>query len=245
MKKSYYLFAVFVAACGLQPAAAQTSRDAAEARTLYQQANAAPTMAATLAAMTQQPTGFFGDDTFQPGALRTFDGRYRPVPGLRYHASLHVLEAQDSIDTEVTHLWPVGSLRGFDLGDAGAQGAGGLHRFRPRLVKEGSAGTRRDFVEVLTAVDAGPLLLAWLYTSNGEAHSLQRRAFDGVLVAGSGTNGAEPLRPLEASQTTVLRLFGSRADDVRAFATTQKLDYTRPADIAKMMDHYNRIAVVK
>lgn len=227
------------------PALAQASRDQAEARALYQQANAEAARATAHAAMSRQATGFFGDDTFRPGALRTFDGRYRPVPGLRYHAGMHLLEAQDSIDTETTHLWPVGSLRGFDLGEASQPGAVALHRFRPRTVKEGSAGTRRDFVEVLTAVDAGPMLLAWLYTAGPEAPTPLHRAFEGVLVAGPGTAGAEPLRPLEASQTAVLRLFGGRAENVRTFATTQHLDYTRPADIAHMMDFYNRTALVK
>jgi hypothetical protein len=60
-----------------------------------------------------------GDGSFQPGALRTFDNRRRPVPGLRYHAALRLLEAQDSLNPDTTHLWPVGSLRGFDLGEPG------------------------------------------------------------------------------------------------------------------------------
>lgn len=193
------------------------------------------------ASLHQQVAGFVGDGAFQFGALRTYDGRYRPVPGLRYHPGLHLLEAQDSLNTDSTHLWPVGSLRGFDLGEAGDKETP-LRRFRPRLVKEGSAGTRREFVEVLTAIDAGPLLLAWLYS----VAPAGRPPLVISLLAGPGApTGAEPLRLLEPTQAAVLHLFGARANDVRAFATLQHLDYTRPDDIARMMDYYNRVAVVK
>ena len=88
-------------------------------------------------------------------------------------------------------------------------------------------------------------MLGWLYsialvpTPNG------KRPLVATLMAGPGTIGAEPLRPLEPNQTAVLRLFGARADDVRMFASGQHLDYTRPADIARMMDHYNRMVVVR
>jgi len=228
---------------GASPAAAQTSRDVADARVAYQQANTGTAPRGYRASLRQQNSGFVGGSAFQPGSLRTFDGRSRPVPGLRYHAGLHLLEAQDSIELDSTHFWPAGSLRGFDLGEAGDP-ASPLRRFRARLVKEGSAGTRREYVEVITAIDAGPLLLAWLYTP-ADAAPDSKRPLVGTLMAGPGTVGNEPLRPLEPSESAVLRLFGGRSNDVRTFATAQHLDYTRPADIAKMMDHYNRIAVVK
>ncbi len=243
MKISYYLLAFALLASG-GPAAAQASHDQAEARTLYQQANAAPNSAALRASLKHLATGFFGDGTFQAGALRTFDGRYRPVPGLRFHAGLHLVEAQDSIDTDSTHLWPVGSLRGFDLGEAGGTGAAAVRRFRPRLVKEGIAGNRRDFVEVLTAVDAGPLLLAWLYSSGIDA-TAGRLSMAPLLLVGAGNVPDEPLRPLELGQAAVLRLFGKRANEVQTFATAQHLQFDRPTDVARMIDHYNRVAVVK
>ncbi|MDO7850352.1 hypothetical protein [Hymenobacter convexus] len=243
MKTSSYLFAFFLAIAGAGTAAAQTSRDVADARVAYQQANTGPTAEGYRASLKQQTSGFVGGQGFQLGSLRTADGRTLLVPGLRYHAGLHLLEAQDSIDLEATHLWPAGSLRGFDLGEAGDPAAP-LRRFRSRLVKEGSAGTRREYVEVITAIDAGPLLLAWLYTP-ADATPNSKRPLVGTLLAGPGTVGTEPLRPLEPTESAVLRLFGSRSNDVRSFATAQHLDYTRPADIAKMMDHYNRIAVVK
>ena len=245
MKHSYYVITLLFLLGG-QPigAMAQASRDQAEARTVYHQANTKPQNVTLRTALARQTSGFFGDGTFQPGALRTFDGRYRPVPGLRFHAGLHLLEAQDSIDTDSTHLWPVGSLRGFDLGTADGPGTPPVRRFRPRLLKEGSAGTRRDFVEVLTAVDAGPLLLAWLYASGADA-TVGRLSFAPLLLVGVGNAPEEPLHPLDLNQSAVLRLFGKRADDMRAFAETQRLHFDQPTEVARIIDHYNRVAVVK
>ena len=243
VKHAYYLFAIALLLAG-QSAVAQTAHDQAEARTLYRQANLASASASLRTALAKQGSGFFGDGTFQPGALRTFDGRYRPVPGLRFHAGLRLLEAQDSINTDSTHLWPVGSLRGFDMGDAESTGTAGLRRFRPRLVKEGAAGTRREFVEVITTVDAGPLLLAWLYSSGADA-TAGRLSLTPMLLVGPGNDPSEPLRPIELNESAVLRLFGARATDVRAFAMTQNLRYDQPADVARMFDRYNRVAVVK
>ncbi|WP_426059437.1 hypothetical protein [Hymenobacter sp. B1770] len=243
MKHSYYLFAILLMAC-CRPAQAQIARDQAEAQLAYQQANASPSGQALRTSLSQQSKGFVGDGTFQYGALRTFDGRYRPIPGLRYHAGLQLVEVQDSIDIEDTHLWSAASLRGFDIGDPDDKETP-VRRFRCRLVKEGNAGTRREFVEILTAIDAGPLVLGWLYSIALVPMPNGNRPLVATLMAGPGTIGAEPLRPLEPTQAAVLRLFGARAEDVRSFAITNHLDYTRPADIARMMDHYNRMAVVK
>ena len=243
--KFTYCFFALALACASGPVQAQTSHDQAEARAIYQQANtdaAAATMRTTLS---NQKTGFYGGEAFKPGALRTFDGRYRPVPGLRFHAGLHVLEARDSIDTEITHIWPVGSLRGFDVGEAGGTGPDAPRRFRPRLVKEGSAGTRRDFVEVLTTVDGGPLLLAWLYSAGADTPAARLSLAPVLLVGPGSTFGTDPLRPIELTQSAVLKLFGARAEAVKSFAATQNLTYDRPADVAHMLDYYNRVAVVK
>ena len=241
VKLSYYFFVLALAAVG-QPVLAQASRDLAEARTLYSQANGGPTGTALRTALAGQTKGFYGKGEFQPGALRTFDGRFRPVPGLRYHPGLRLLEAQDSISLDSTHLWPVGSLRGFEVGEAGGTGINAPHRFRPRLVKEGSTGTRREYVEVLTAIDAGPLLLAWLYASGNESN---RSAMVPLLVVGPGTATTEPLRPLELTQAAVLKLFGNRVAQVASYALGEKLTFDRPADVAHMIDYYNRVAVVK
>jgi hypothetical protein len=243
VKHLYSLVVLLLLGCW-RPAAAQTGREQAEAAALYQQANAGASGQALRTLLSQQTRGFLGDGTFQFGALRTHDGRYRPITGLRYHAGLQLLEAQDSLDIETTHLWPAGSLRGFDLGEAGDPDQP-LRRFRCRLVKDGNAAPRREFVEVLTAIDAGPMLLAWLYAVSPTVMPNGRRPLVATLVAGPGVLGAEPLRPLEPTQAAVLRLFGARTENVRSFAAGQNLDYTRPADIARMMDYYNRIAVVK
>ena len=245
MKHSYYVITLlFLLGKPLTGAMAQASRDQSEARNIYQQANAKPQAGTMRAALARHTSGFFGDGSFQPGALRTFDGRYRPVPGLRFHAGLHLIEAQDSIDTDSTHLWPVGSLRGFDLGTADGPGTPPVRRFRPRLVKEGSAGTRRDFVEVLTAVDAGPLLLAWLYASGADA-TVGRLSFAPLLLAGAGNAPEEPLHALDLNQGAVLRLFGKRADEMHKFADAQRLHFDQPTEVARIIDHYNRVAVVK
>ena len=244
MKVLHFLLATGLLGASALPATAQTARELAEARTLYAQANHNPTAATLRASLAKQATGFFGDGSFQVGALRTFDGRYRPVPGVRFHAGLRLLEAQDSINTDSTHLWPVGSLRGFDLGELGGKGADALRRFRPRLVKEGSVGTRREFVEVLTAVDAGPLLLALLYSSGPDA-AAGRLSMAPLLLVGVGNEPTEPLHPISLSQSEVLRLFGKRDDAMRDFATAQHLQYDQPADVARLIDHYNRVAVVK
>lgn len=237
-----YALAVALIACW-QPARAQMVRDQAEARALYQQTNEADTARSLRATLAQQH-GFLGDGSFQYGSLCTYDGHNRPTPGLRYQVGLHLLEAQDPVNPDSTHLWPVGSLRGFDLGDSDNAGEVAWRRFRTRLIKDSSV-SRRDFVEVLTALDAGPLVLAWVYSAAATPASDGRYPLVATLVAGPGLAGAEPLYPLELSQASVLRLFADRADDVRTFATAQHLDYTHPTDIARMADYYNRIAAVQ
>ena len=82
----------FFLALSTQPVIAQNAHEVAEARSIYRQANTKPNTATLRAGLARQANGFFGDGTFQPGALRTFDGRYRPVPGLRYHAGLRLVE---------------------------------------------------------------------------------------------------------------------------------------------------------
>ncbi len=96
-------------ATGSANAQSLNSQEAADAQRLYNHANLGASSQPLRLAIAQQKSGFFGDGTFQTGALRTYDGRHRPVPGLRYHLGQHVLEAQDSLDEKITHLWPVGS----------------------------------------------------------------------------------------------------------------------------------------
>lgn len=244
--KPAYLFFIIPLALPLAPVAAQSSRDQAEAQALYRQTNAIATSAGLRQALNLQTTGFVGDGTFAFGALRTFDNRRRPVPGLRYHAALRLLEAQDSLGSDTTRLWPVGSLRGFDLGELGDPESP-LRRFRSRLVKEGKGmgTTRREFVEVLTAVDAGPLLLAWLYTPGPEEAGTGRRPLAQLLVAGPGVGTDDPLRPVELGKENVLKLFGKRDEEIRSFAAGQRLSYDKAPDVARMVDYFNRVALAK
>lgn len=243
MKHCSALLLVFFLVLYGWPAAAQSAREAGEAQRLYREANAPLAAAALRLGLGQLPVGFLDAGTFRAGALRTFDGQRRPVPGLRYHAGLRVVEAQDSLYADSTHFWPVGSLRGFDLGAEGAV----ARRFRPHLVREGPiSGPHREYVEVLTTLDNGPLLLAWYYTLTPANGGLTPRTLLQILVAGPGlASSPTGLRPLELTPPTVLRLFGSRSAEVRAFATSEHLHLDQPADVARMVDYFNRVAVVR
>ncbi|TVT40387.1 hypothetical protein FNT36_12970 [Hymenobacter setariae] len=112
----------------------------------------------------------------------------------------------------------------------------GKRRFRTRLVRMGYWGARREAVESLTCTDTGPLVLALLpATATTPAQ----------LLAGPGYDQAAPLRPLELNQTAVLRLCGERASQVRAYAMLYNLHFEQADDVARLLDYYNRIAVVQ
>ena len=236
MRLSSYLFSLLLAATG--PAAfAQSSREAAEAHTLYEKANTDPTGQALRDALARQPAGFYGGENLQPGALRTFDGRYRPVPGLRYHAGLRLLEAQDSINLadaplarrQPARLRPGRARRQRPRRPAAlppAPGEGRPRRHPPRLCR--SAHRRR-----CRAAAAG---LALLLGTDAPAGRLSAAP---MLVVGPGTEANAPLRPLDLSQSGVLQLFGKRAENVSGYAMRQELKYTGPRSVAKMIDYYN------
>ena len=241
------LFFSLLLAAGYSAAWAQAGHPGADpGRGLYREANAPAARLRTRAALGQRPGEFLGGGTYQTGYLRTLDGRRILVLGLRYHVGQRVLQVQDSMQVDSTTYWPLAAVRGFDLGTeddappAGSPGAApGVRRYRARLVHEGKQGARREAVEVLTSIDSGPLLLAWLPVVAEPAGLVQ------VLVAGPGTTPTEPLRPLDLSESAVLRLCGSRASEVRTFASTRHLRFDQPADVAKLLDYYNRVAVAK
>lgn len=112
----------------------------------------------------------------------------------------------------------------------------GKRRFRTRLVRIGRWGTHREPVESLTCTDTGPLVLALLSaTATAPAQ----------VLAGPGYDQTVALRPLELTQAAVLRLCGERAAQVRAYAMLYNLHFEQTDDVARMLDYYNRIAVVK
>jgi hypothetical protein len=245
------LLLTLLAATGYFTAAAQAGHPAADpGRALYREANAPAASLRLRAATSQHENEYLNKGTYETGYLRLLDGRRVLVIGLRYHVGQRVLQVQDSLQVDSTHYWPLAAVRGFDLGTeddapplSAGQGPGTaaltVRRYRARLVQEGKQGTRREAVEILTSIDSGPLLLAWLPVVPEPSGLMQ------VLVAGSGTAAAEPLRPLELTQAAVLRLCGSRADEVRNFASTRHLRYEQAAEVAKMLDYYNRVAVAK
>ena len=57
---------------------------------------------------------------------------------------------------------------------------------------------------------------------------------------------AEPLRPeareLSLTQKAILRLFGSQAPQMAAYATQKQLRYADLADMARLVEHYNSTA---
>jgi hypothetical protein len=113
----------------------------------------------------------------------------------------------------------------------------GKRRFRTRLVRTaGHWGSRREAVESLTCTDTGPLVLALLpATATTPAQ----------VLAGPGYDQTVPLRPLELTQAAVLRLCGERARQVRAYAMLYNLRFEETEDVARLLDYYNRIAVVQ
>lgn len=218
---------------------------------LYHDANVPAAARRLRTEVEQQQMAFLSQSTFEPGYLRLLDGRRLLVPGLRYHAGRHLVEIQDSVQPDSTHFWPLGSLRGFDLGPDdllpvpaatpnGPVAPAGPRRFRTRLVRENHRTAQREIVEILTCVDAGPLVLAWLPDP-----STTPSGRPGRLLAGPGTDPTEPLRPLELTRDAVLRLCGARAVQVRAFAMTYDLHFEQATDVARMFDYFNHLAVAK
>ncbi len=111
----------------------------------------------------------------------------------------------------------------------------GHRRFRTRLVRTGRWTTSREPVESLTCTDTGPLVLA---------HLAATATSPAQVLAGPGYDQTVPLRPLELTQAAVLRLCGERASQVRAYAMLYNLHFEQANDVARLLDYYNRIAVV-
>ena len=111
----------------------------------------------------------------------------------------------------------------------------GHRTYRTRLVRTGHWASRREAVEILTCTYAGPLVLALLPATT---------AAPSQVLAGPGYDPETPLRPLELTQAAVLRLCGDRAPQVRAYAMLYNLHFQQADEVARLLDYYNRIAVV-
>lgn len=91
-------------------------------------------------------------------------------------------------------------------------------------------------VESLTCTDTGPLVLARLPAT---------ATIPAQMLAGPGYDRTAPLCPLELTQAAVLRLCGERARQVRAYAMLYDLHFDQAAEVARLLDYYNRLAVVQ
>ena len=176
----------------------------------------------------------------QPGTLLFSPVRRIKVTQVRYNVALRLLEATDSTGS---HVWPPGSLYGFELGRRTD-----VRHFRTHLVKTGS--TRLEFVEQLTVDEAPPLLLALQHRYVHEdavmdpilhTEKLAARTVIGqVVLAGPGTDPKIPLRELPLTERNVLKLFGDKADALKTYAKQQHLNYTDLNDVLKLVEYYNQ-----
>lgn len=223
------------------PARAQTARDLTDiGLTLYQQANSPGALERLRQDLLNAPEAYVARIA-QPGTLVLLTKRRVRVPALKYNAARHLLEVQDSTGR---HVWPPGSLDGFYLG----QGAGARH-FRSYAVR---GSTKTDFVEVLTANDDSPIVLAVQHVYFHEDAEINpvlrtetrkaRTEIGQVVLAGPGTLPPEPLRPLALSQRGITRLFGSRAAQIDAYAAKESLGYTDLAQVLRLVEYYNQQA---
>ena len=228
---------IFLLLLVLLPALVQARhRPIDSGQALVREANTLTARKQLQAALRQQPGAFLNEGRYEAGYLHLLSGRRVLVPGLRYHVGQRVVEVQDSLQTDSVSYWPLAALRGFDLGTENDPAT--LRRYRSRLVQASHQPDRREAVQVLTATDAGPLLLAWLpVLLPGTVTPGQ------VLLAGAGHDATQPLRQLMASETEVQHLLSARAAPVQAFARTNNLHCCVPQEVARMLDCYNRLAV--
>lgn len=241
---------LFLAATVLLPlfAQAQTgqnNRDLASynelGAALYLQANTPESLARMRKDLVKAPEAYLISIP-QPGTLVVLPQVRLKVPAMRYNVALRLLEATDSTGS---HVWPAGSLYGFEMGKPGE-----VRHFRSHLVKTGN--TRMEFVEVLTVdVDkAPPLILALQHNYLHEDVVLDpvlrtvktpaRTVIGQVVLAGPGLDPKIPLRELALSEKNVTKLFGAQAPQVRAYAANQHLSYIDLNDVLKMVEYYNQ-----
>ncbi|WP_046245319.1 hypothetical protein [Hymenobacter terrenus] len=232
--------------CGLilgllaAPAHAQAARDLTDiGLELYQRANAPNALERMRKDLIDAPEAYLVAID-QPGTLVLLTKRRIRVPALKYNVALHLVEAQDSTGS---HVWPVGSIDGFYMG----QGSDARH-FRSCLVRDGSL--KKDFVEILTEGDAPPIVLGVQHVYFHEDAAIDpvlrtetrkaRTAINQVVLTGPGASPQEPLRPVTLNQRGVTRLFGPHAAEVQAYATKEHLSYTDLGQVLRIVEYYNQ-----
>ena len=220
---------------------AQTARDLTEIGIeLNQKANSPREIERLIKEAAVSPESYVVEELL-PGTLYYTSGtKPKSVAGLRYNVGLHFVQIRDSLGLTVNQL---DNYTGFDLG-RGAQ----ARRFRDIPVRVGEE--RHDFVEVLTAGDKPPLVLAVQYyfiNEPAEMHPIlhtqikpARRLLGQRILAGAGTTAA-PLRELNLNQKPVLKLFGTKAPAVQTYAASKTWRYDSLGDVLKMIDYYNTL----
>ena len=219
---------------------AQTARDLTEiGMDLYQRANAPDALERMHKDLINAPEAYVVA-LDQPGTLVLLGRQRIRVPALKYNVALHLVEARDSTGS---HVWPPGSLDGFYMG----QGTDTRH-FRSYLVRNGN--TKKDFVEVLTAVDNSPIVLGLQHIyihRDAELDPILRTEtrkatteIGQIIVVGFGAAPMEPMRPLVLNQRSVTRLFGTQAAPVEAYATKEHLGYNDLGQVLHMVEFYNQ-----
>lgn len=187
------------------------------------------------------PIHYFTPD-WRPGQVVGIDGRAQAVPGMRYNIVHRWLEVKDATVPGGLRVLPVGSIRDFVLADVPGQPA---YTFGTYL----SAGNDgRLFLQELTPAGPVHLLVRFDVEVIAPVRNValavdlqpgQERQYTRLYVA-------EPLRPeareLPLTQKAILRLFGSQAPQMAAYATQKQLRYADLADMARLVEHYNSTA---
>jgi hypothetical protein len=206
---------------------------------IYQRANSPDALAKMRKDLVNAPEAYLVSIE-QPGHLVLVDKRRIRIPAMKYNVALRLLEVRDSTGS---HVWPPGSLDGFYIG----KGEDTRH-FRSLPVRVGS--TRLDFVEVLTPVDNSPIVLGLKHVYLHEDAQVDpilrnetkaaRTEIGQVIVVGAGKTPKEPLRELVLNERNVLKLFGSEAAMVSAYAAKEHLGYTNLPQVLHMVEYFNR-----
>ena len=176
---------------------------------------------------------------WQPGQILRIEGPPQVVPGMRYNIVHRWLEVKDATVPGGLRVLPVGSIRGFVLTDAPGQPA---YQFGAYL------GPRQDgrlFMQELTPAGPVNLLVRFDVESIAPLRNSalavdiqpgQERQFTRLYVF-------EPTHPeareLLLTQKAVLKIFGTQAPQMAAYAAQKQLRYSDLPDVAKMVEYYN------